>query len=307
MNPFNWNGPDFLIFYLILATTLIVVQVGLRRMRETGAYAPAQTPRLTDPYLVAYLAGGANALIRCAIVTLLERKVLTVVDGAGKSTTSEVALNARMTGLLQSPFEGAVARLFTRRRPASEVFNEAAATPEVQAVGAQYQASLEGAGLLVNAEQKSASVMTALLVAGILASTAMVKVSLALERGHRNIAFLIVLAIAACITSVVLCRRRLTVPGRAALDDLKQLFGGLKEQTKSGSSARVSPTDVAFVAAVFGLGALGGARQIYAKNLFPAASSSSGSDSSCGSSSSGGDSGGSSCGGGSGCGGCGSS
>lgn len=65
MNPFDWNAPEFLPFYLILTIALIGVQLWMRRTRETEAHVPAQTPQLTDPYLAAFLAGGANGLIRC--------------------------------------------------------------------------------------------------------------------------------------------------------------------------------------------------------------------------------------------------
>jgi uncharacterized protein (TIGR04222 family) len=200
-----------------------------------------------------------------------------------------------------------VARLFDRKRPAFDIFDELVKASQVTAVGHVYQASLEAAGLLPNKEQRSANWKNGLAVAGILASIAAVKVVLALERGRHNVAFLILLGAAASIISLILSRRRLTKPGRDALADLKQLLGGLKSQTKSGAFANVSPSDVAFVAAVFGVGALGGSRGMYAKNLFPGSSSSNGCGSGCGSSS-GGDGGGSSgCGGGSGCGGCGGS
>ena len=73
-----------------------------------------------------------------------------------------------------------------------------------------------------------------------------------------------------------------TRPGKLALADLKQLFTGLRDRAKSGAFDSVSPADVAFVAAVFGIGALGGARKVYANELFPVASSDGGS-SGCGS------------------------
>ncbi len=298
MNPFDWNGPEFLAFYLILSIAMIGAQVWMRRTREAEAHVPAQTPKLTDPYLVAFLAGGVNGLIRCVTVALLERKVLTLVD----EKKGEVLMDPAQAGLLQSPLESAVARLFDHKKPAFEVFKELAKSPPVTLAGEQYRVSLEAAGLLPSKDQRSANSMQAMVVMGMLAAVAAVKLLLAMARGRHNVLFLIFLSVAACIVSLVLSQRRLTVPGRDALADLKQLFGGLKDKTKSGTFSNVSPVDVAFVSAVFGVAALGGSRQMYAKSLFPA--SSSGCGSSCGSSS-GGDGGGSSCGGGGGCGGCG--
>lgn len=203
-----------------------------------------------------------------------------------------------------SPLEGATAHFFDLQRPAHEVLNGIKSTSQVADAAKQYQTSLESAGLLANAEQRSANWNQALVTTAILLVIATIKIILALERGHRNIWFLVAGCLIACMVAMAISGRRLTHPGREALADLQTLFSGLKQSTAEG--ARVSPADAAFVAAIFGLGAFGGSREIYAKTLFPSASSSSGCGSSCGSSSGGGDGGGGSgCGGGGSCGGCG--
>jgi uncharacterized protein (TIGR04222 family) len=295
MNPFNWTGPEFLLFYVMLAIGLILAQIILRRSREAEAPLPAQTPQLTDPYLVSYLAGGANGLLRCVMVALLERNLLRPAGGKNK----EVEAVPGALGQTNSPIEAAVVQIFNQPRAAWDVFK----TVSTGSVGQNYQESLEQAGLLPNAEQRQSYLRDALVVALILLSVAGVKVALALERGHKNVAFLIILAILSSIVSLVVSKRRLTRQGREALVDLKNLFGGLRDKAKNGQPS-ISPADVAFVSAVFGVAALGGARQMYAKELFPAASSSSGCGSGCGSSSSSDGGGGGGCGGG-GCGGCG--
>ena len=302
MNPFNWNGPEFLAFYLILTVCLIGAQWWMRRTREAEAHVPANTPQLNDPYLVSYLAGGVNGLIRCVMVSLLERNVLLVQNTKEK----DVVLDSRALSLVQSPLEGAVARFFVSPTAASKIFKGLKGDPAVTSAAEQYKARLEAAGLLPSVQQRSQNLQNALTVMLMLGSVAAVKLYLAYLRGHRNVAFLFLLGFAAGIASLVVANRRQALPGRQALQDLKQLFGGLKDRTKSGAFESVSPADVAFVTAVFGVAALGGSRQMYAKDLFPAAASSSGCGSGCGSS--GGDGGGGSgCGGGGGCGGCGGS
>ena len=294
MNPFNWNGPEFLVFYLILAVALVAAQVWTRRTREAEAYSTQNTPPLNDPYLVSYLAGGLNGLIRCVTVSLLERNVLSVTTGKKKVVT----MDPQAYQQVQSPLEGAVARFFANPHPASEVFKSLPTDPAVTSAGDQYRRPLESAGLLPTPAQRSQNINNALITTLVLASVAIVKLYLANQRGHRNIGFLVILGFVACLTALVMGARRKTGPGKRALQDLKQLFGGLKDRARSGAFEAVSPADVAFVAAVFGLGALGGSRTVYAKELFPAGSaSSSGCGSGCGS-------GGGGCGGG-GCGGCG--
>lgn len=301
MNFLDWNGPEFLVFYLILATVCLVAQYWIRRTREAADFQSGDsTPPLNDPYLVSYLAGQANGLIRCVTVSLLERKVLRVSD-ADKKRQNELVMDPEVyQSQAPSQVEAAVARFFVRPRAAHEVFAGVLKDPAVRSAGEQYQAMLESAGMMPNPQQRSANRSEAWLVVLILALVAGLKLFIAIEAGRKNVDFLIILAIFACVGAGFMARVRPTVRGKAALADLQHLFSGLKDQTKAGIAGTVSPADVAFVAAVFGLGALGGARELYAKQLFPSASSSCGSG--CGSS--GGDSGGSSCGG-SGCGGCG--
>ena len=202
---------------------------------------------------------------------------------------------------MSRPIEAMVLNFFDHGHLAREVFNGLSREPAVTLVGDGYRASLEEAGLLPNAEQRKMNTRNALSVMLMLAAVAVVRLYLAEARGHRNVGFLCVLSITACIASLVFAQRRLTHFGRVALADLKQLFGGLQARAHGGFES-VSPADVAFLSALFGVAALGGARQLYAKELFPASASSSGCGSSCGSS--GGGDGGGGCGGG-GCGGCG--
>ena len=74
MNPFDFSGPDFLIFYVALCAVVIVGSVILRRKIES-----APTPRidLSDPLLIAFLRGGETETMRVAAVSLVDRGLLT--------------------------------------------------------------------------------------------------------------------------------------------------------------------------------------------------------------------------------------
>ena len=56
MNPFDLPGPEFLFFYLVFGIVILVAVVLIRRGGETAG----NTPRLTDPYMIAYLRAGED-------------------------------------------------------------------------------------------------------------------------------------------------------------------------------------------------------------------------------------------------------
>jgi hypothetical protein len=64
MNPFDFTGPQFLLFYIIFAGLVITGLVFWRRRAELSP----STPRidLSDPYLIAYLRGGEEEVARVA-------------------------------------------------------------------------------------------------------------------------------------------------------------------------------------------------------------------------------------------------
>jgi hypothetical protein len=139
----------------------------------------------------------------------------------------------------------------------------------------------------------------------------LLKICLAVERGHHNVAFLFLLAIAASLTMAKRKAPVRTPRGDGLLADLKTRFHRLEkraEDIKLGGASR----ELVILAAVFGMTALPLELHAQMGALFPRAMASAGSGScgsSCGSSCSSSSScGGSSCGGGGcggGCGGCG--
>ena len=83
MNPFDLYGPQFLAFYAALTVATMIVVVVLRRRRELARWSSVE---LTDPYLIAYLRGGKNEVIRTAIISLVDRGLLEVVDSNLQTT-----------------------------------------------------------------------------------------------------------------------------------------------------------------------------------------------------------------------------
>jgi len=285
-NPLDLPGPEFLVFYALLAFVVVGLLYVARVSGESG-----EAPRLdtSDPYLIAYLRGGKNEALRVATVALIDRGLL-VEDEANRAV---VAAPRRAPPSL--PIEQALVRHFEQSHMAPTVFGH----PDLTAVCEPYERRLTALGLLPDGERRARRrtlLMGALLV---LVGLSVAKIAVALSRGRSNVMFLVFLTIGAVAVAARAASPRLTASGRAVLGDLRRLCARLRARApqlaRGGGSG-----EVAMLAAVFGVGALSSSGFGFVRALYPKASSSSTWLSSCGSSC-----GSSSCGGGCGGGGCG--
>jgi uncharacterized protein (TIGR04222 family) len=290
MNPLDLRGPEFLLFYAIVAIGTLGILALVRARRET-APAGAMT-KILDPYRIAYLRGGPDEAVKAAMVSLSERGLLKLEDEKIKAASDQNLSNSLERAVLNHFLE-----------PKEPAFSYA--IPAADSVIEKYEKQLMEAGLRPNAAQKQIRRRDFIIAAGVLLLLSLSKIFVALQRGRTNILFLIGITIGVVILSWIVTNPRLTKFGEQTLDDLKSLFGHLRR-----SSGTRSPEELVLLAAAFGVGVL--PLHAYPAEMFsPRQKSSSGvSRSSCGSScgSSGGSSCGSSCGGGcgGGCGGCGS-
>lgn len=281
MNPFDLHGPDFLLFYGVFATVLLVAQAWLQRALERPAPRPGG---LNDPYRIAYLRGGAPEALRVAALGLIERELLRVVEDKLEATVSRYRVN--------HPIDQTVVHHFATARAATSVYacNSFA--------DLELAPPLESLGLLPDAAARDIRLRLAGVAIALLAVTAGVKVLIALERGRSNVLFLIALAAIAIAVSVKMTKTRHTRAGKAALADLRELFAGIRHRPVDRGAA----VEVCYLAAIFGISALAAAPGFaHAGRLFPEATAASTFSATCGSVSSCG----SSCGGGGGDGGCG--
>jgi uncharacterized protein (TIGR04222 family) len=288
-NPFDWRGPEFLAFYIILGIIVLAAVAMLRRRSEPDVAIAAP---LTDYLKIAYLRGGADEALRVAMISLLDRGLVHIVDTHHVKTSV-----AKMPAGLQRT----EARLLETCRDSTRASAIVDDTSLKIAVAAECEGHLVRAGLLPDDKVKADRQW--LLMAGMafLAAVALIKIAIALGRGRTNILFLIVaLAVFAYLLSRIATPFR-TLAGEAMLADLRRLFMGLRRRTRSAGTPSETQ-ELALVAAVFGISALPG-RGAVSERLFRKPQSAS--SSSCGAS---GSSCGSSCGGGcgGGCGGCGS-
>ena len=297
MNQFDFTGPEFLLFYSIFSALVIIALVLARRTAESSA-----TPKLdlSDPYLIAYLRGGEPEALRVAVVSLIDRGLLVATGRRLKRAQHASPASVRR------PIEIELLRKFEKEGEASSIYSDYGLKATCEA----YEQTLKNAGLLPNDAVKNARLTRLLLACFLLVAVGLVKIVIALERGHTNVLFLIILMIVAIIIAVKISFPRLTESGKAMIADLRDLYSGLKYRTvflRQGGAT----IEAMMLAAVFGVGALPTESFAFTQSLFPRATKkeeSSGSSCGGGCGAACGSSCGSSCGGGGcggGCGGCG--
>lgn len=290
MFPFNLPGPEFLVFFAILAVVLLVALAKIVRRGDGG-----ERPKLAfnDPYQIAFLRGGADEAVAVAAFSMLDRGLL---HQAGDQVIATSATGERIA---RHALERRLLGHFASRRDLDSI-RESSLTATANA---QYVPKLEQLGLLPDMPARRARFGLAALASGGLLAVAATKIAVALAAGRHNIVFLIILASVAIILAFMVSRPRLTAKGKATLQDLRTLFRGLHQRI--GAIRRGGGTaDAVMAAAVFGLGVLPLATFPFLEDL--RGKSSSGSDGGGGGGGCGSSDGGSSCGGGGGCGGCGS-
>ncbi len=290
MNPFDLPGPQFLLFYIIFAGAVIGALVIWRRHVESS-----KTPKidLSDPYLIAYLRGGEAEVLRVATVSLIDRGLLVASDTSLKRAEHASPESARR------PIEQALLKKYARAGEVSWMFEDDGLMKACESYGV----TLRRAQLLADENVTQARLIRLVIAAFLLSGVGFTKVLIALDAGRTNVGFLIILTIVSIVVAAAVSFPRLTQSGKTMIEDVQNLYGGLRDRATSLTSggATIEPM---MLAAAFGVGALHGEAFAYTGTLFPRArkSNSCASDTGCGSSCS--SSCGSSCGGGCG-GGCG--
>ena len=286
MSPFDLPGPMFLVFYLLCGG---VALLGLAMLHNSAESPDATKVNLSDPYLIACLRGGRREAVRVLTVSLIDRGLLKISG----STVSAVGSNAGYG--VRLPVEQQLLTYCQSPQEAASL-NSAHCLDGAMSL---YEQELVQLGLLPNDHTKSARAFRLVVFVAVMWGIAVYKILLAIERGRTNYAFLVILSIAFAWAAYKITHPRQSGRGKALIADLKSLFGALKERAGSFHPGS-NPSELALLAAVFGVDAIPIDVFPHRKTLYPQVSASSGS---CGSSR------GSSCGGGGcggGCGGCGS-
>jgi uncharacterized protein (TIGR04222 family) len=300
MNPLDMRGPVFLVFYLLVSGIgLFVMYLVSKGLFTNSPRAPTGQARrlLRDPYLLAYLRGGARQTLETLAFSLNRRKLLSSVGDNVVTTRSKEALQA-----VRQPLELALLSQCGTTRLAGSMLQDSA----LHRVVDRYVQPLRDSGLIADGAELGRRLPAFIVIAGGLLALGATKIYVALQRGHTNVAFLIVLMLLALFLAVVAFRRRRTCAGDRALSDQQTLFARLRNRVQNLASDGATD-EATLIAAAYGLADLPATHYPFAARLRRQnQQSSSDSSSSCGSSCGSSCSSGSSCGGGGGCGGCGS-
>jgi uncharacterized protein (TIGR04222 family) len=119
VNPFDFRGPEFLLFYFVFSLVVLMTLILLRWRDQLPA--PGK-PLLDDPYLVAFLRGGEGEALRVATLSLIDRGLLTL-KSSGKSSLFSTDVENRLEvkdplaiETVKRPIEKRVLEAFRRRR-----------------------------------------------------------------------------------------------------------------------------------------------------------------------------------------------
>lgn len=273
MNPFHLRGPEFLLFYAVLCTVVIVTLVLLRRAAESG-----RSPKLnlSDPYLIAYLRGGKNETLRIAMLSLIDRQLLTVKDETVQ-TAEKVSAN-----MVTLPLEQAMLKIFAKAGSATSIYSSST----LESACSVYEAHLQQKGLLPDEATKAKRRKRRLFAVMIILGVAFARIIQSLATGHHNLLFLLGMMIVASLIAKNYASPRLTQSGKEFLEDIQSLYAHLKYSKLNPQQGSTSIDGMMLAAAVFGISAITAYSTFaYAHTLFPRATqNSSASSSSCGSS-----------------------
>ncbi|NOT54211.1 MAG: TIGR04222 domain-containing membrane protein, partial [Deltaproteobacteria bacterium] len=227
MNPFDFPGPQFLVFYSLLGVLVVVTVAIFRRMAESGA-----VPKLdfSDPYLLAYLRGGKNEALRVATVSLIDRGLL-----SAKDDTVETRTNVSPDHV-QRPIEKALLQKFRQYHHATVIFGD----PVLAASCSAYEQTLTRLSLLPDADTKRARWRRFFFALALLDGVALLKIVIALNRGRQNVFFLLMLAVVFTLVVAQVSLPFRTTRGNALLADARTLFAALKKRATSLRSGGAS-------------------------------------------------------------------
>ena len=283
-NPFQLDGPSFLVFYLILIVTAHLLVYIIRQSMAGGSMPKVN---MQDPYLIAYLSKGKEGVIQLAILKLVDEKKLLITDENRLINKDNVSSN--------NAIEATVLDFCQEGNTTKSLFNGNLFDPLVK----QYHTHLTSLGLLPTEAQIQLVGNTKLVLALGLFGLAALRVYFSILNGHYNLMLLVVLSFFGIITIQVFHDKTKSLKGKAFLGKLQSSLQSSRSVSNSGSNLSYL---LAAASGLVILGELSGQNEI----LFPhshSSSSSGTSGTSCSSSDSSCSSGSSSCG--SGCGGCG--
>lgn len=293
----HMRGPEFLVLYSIVCLiTLVVAVLWSRRCDALPVFAkpPADPSVSSDPYAFAWLRDGARGVVATALFTLRQVGLIKVTSGGVEQTAPPQGLDDVQRVVFSS---------VAGRPSLGSVMKDRGLRGMIDQISQRYVGQYAAAGLVTTPSERTRSLVAIFGGLAVVLGLATFKLVVALQTGHRNVGFLVLLALLASIVIAVACRpRRLNSRGRAYLREMRKTYATWGTTIAQTANASMLPLYVGLI----GTSVLAGTeyddlnRGLQAARSASGGSCGSGGGCSSGSSDSGG---GGSCGGGGGCGG----
>jgi uncharacterized protein (TIGR04222 family) len=247
-NPFNWQGPDFLVFYVILFPVCFLLGLRLRWQRRI----PADTTNLDlsglDGYPAAYLNGGPRLTVNAAIANLVRLGAVRV----DVKRRRLIGLSPEPT--LDDPLEQ---RIYDTAAKSTDGASVSHARVVANLAVASIAEGLQSRGLVMTRDAARRATTQPILVAALAIVIGVIKIVVGISR-DRPVGYLTVLCLVSLLVSVfVLGRPPLrSRRGDVALDRLKQTW--INRKLIKGNLSALPTAEFVTIVGVVGIAALAG-------------------------------------------------
>lgn len=305
----DMQGPDFLLFYTFYALILIAIAYIVQAVLRAGVKSTKHSKNSFDEYDIALLRNGIGDVIGVAIFNLTRKKFL-IKKEDGKLYRNPNHSSIDKLNKTEQLVLGEFA--YDTGKKIDEILGSRNFLANIKNATEDKKEKLENIGFLfrANINKIVTSLKNVILVA--LIAVGAYKIIVALERGHFNIIFLVLLTVIASILVFVLIKKqRLTNYGKAYLSELQVIYADKKSINPTREQEYYADENAGLYIGLFGLSTLSGVSEYdYLASEYKSSTySSGGCGGSCSSDSSWGSCSVSSCSsascGGGGCGGCG--
>lgn len=106
MNPLDWNGPEFLRLYGLALVVASAVAIGYRLLFAKPVTDSTKIPEI-DPWQLAYLRGGPQAVAQTAIIDLAAKKLIFGEPVSGRFVASKNVEQSRMAPIPHALYRAA--------------------------------------------------------------------------------------------------------------------------------------------------------------------------------------------------------
>ncbi len=247
----NMYGPLFILFYMAFcAVVIMVARLVSAALQYDPAHLPAVTP-LPDPYQIAYLRGGPRAVTNLAILQLLEEGCLEL-----REDTLHMAKGRHRPPISDArAIQTAVWYEFSSPKLATALPEIAL---QIEPMCIPLKRDLYHNRLLQTHNQRVVGLVIMALAATIIAIMGLFKLITALNNGHHNVGFLVILMVLQPALTIRMCYPKLASwRGRKYLRRLQTAYSQLQHGDYSQDCGAGIST-VMLVGAVFGVSRMDG-------------------------------------------------